>query len=63
LVGNHAEVANRIEEYQAAGVDEFLLAGRPHLEEAYWFGEGVRPLLSERPRSLARSGAAGQPVS
>jgi alkanesulfonate monooxygenase SsuD/methylene tetrahydromethanopterin reductase-like flavin-dependent oxidoreductase (luciferase family) len=24
LVGNHAEVANRIEEYQAAGVDEFL---------------------------------------
>jgi alkanesulfonate monooxygenase len=63
LVGNHAEVANRIEEYQAAGVDEFLLSGHPHLEEAYWFGEGVLPLLHKRPRSLARSGAAGQRVS
>jgi len=63
LVGNHAEVASRIEEYQAAGVDEFLLSGLPHLEEAYWFGEGVLPLLHKRPRSLARSGAAGQRVS
>lgn len=58
LVGNHAEVANRIEEYQAAGVDEFLLSGHPHLEEAYWFGEGVLPLLRERPSALVRS--AGQ---
>ena len=48
LVGNHAEVANRIEEYHALGVDEFLLSGHPHLEEAYWFGEGVRPLLAQR---------------
>lgn len=48
LVGNHAEVANRIEEYHAAGVDEFVLSGHPHLEEAYWFGEGVLPLLRQR---------------
>jgi alkanesulfonate monooxygenase len=48
LVGNHAEVANRIEEYHTLGIDEFLLAGHPHLEEAYWFGEGVVPLLRQR---------------
>lgn len=48
LVGNHAEVANRIEEYHAVGIDEFVLSGHPHLEEAYWFGEGVLPLLRRR---------------
>jgi alkanesulfonate monooxygenase len=45
LVGSHAEVAERIEEYRAVGVDEFILSGYPHLEEAYAFAEGVRPLL------------------
>src|SRR5262249_32262623 len=40
LVGNHAEVANRIEEYHALGVDEFLLSGHPHLEEAVQHGSG-----------------------
>jgi alkanesulfonate monooxygenase len=48
LVGNHAEVANRIEEYHTLGIDEFVLSGHPHLEEAYWFGEGVLPLLRQR---------------
>lgn len=48
LVGSHAEVAALIEEYHAAGVDEFVLSGVPHLEEAYQFGEGVLPILSRR---------------
>ena len=48
LVGSHAEVAERIEEYHSLGIDEFVLSGYPHLEEAYWFGEGVLPLLAER---------------
>ncbi|GAA4534243.1 LLM class flavin-dependent oxidoreductase [Amycolatopsis samaneae] len=48
LVGSHAEVADLIEEYHAAGVEEFVLSGYPHLEEAYWFGEGVRPELARR---------------
>ncbi|MFI8199673.1 LLM class flavin-dependent oxidoreductase [Streptomyces sp. NPDC085942] len=47
LVGSHAEVAERIGEYHALGIDEFVLSGYPHLEEAYWFGEGVLPRLAE----------------
>jgi alkanesulfonate monooxygenase len=48
MVGSHEEVARLIEEYHAVGVDEFVLSGYPHLEEAYWFGEGVLPLLERR---------------
>ncbi|MYV62892.1 LLM class flavin-dependent oxidoreductase, partial [Streptomyces sp. SID4931] len=46
LVGSHTEVADRIREYHALGIDEFVLSGYPHLEEAYWFGEGVLPRLA-----------------
>jgi alkanesulfonate monooxygenase len=48
LVGSHEEVADRIEEYHQLGVDEFIFSGYPHLEEAYWFGEGVIPVLRRR---------------
>ncbi|MDQ7806490.1 LLM class flavin-dependent oxidoreductase [Amycolatopsis sp. A133] len=48
LVGSHAEVADLIEEYHSVGVTEFVLSGYPHLEEAYWFGDGVRPELARR---------------
>ncbi len=48
LVGNHAEVADLIEEYHSLGVEHFVLSGYPHLEEAYWFGEGVIPELAAR---------------
>ncbi|WP_046509478.1 LLM class flavin-dependent oxidoreductase [Streptomyces odonnellii] len=48
LVGSHAEVAERIGEYHRLGIDEFIMSGHPHVEEAYWFGEGVLPLLADQ---------------
>lgn len=48
LVGSHEEVAERIEEYHALGLDHLILSAQPHLEEAYSFGEGVMPLLRKR---------------
>jgi alkanesulfonate monooxygenase len=48
LVGSHSEVADLIAEYHALGISEFIFSGYPHLEEAYWFGEGVIPELAHR---------------
>lgn len=45
LVGSHTEIAAKIKAYHAIGIDEFVLSGVPHLEESYWFAEGVLPLL------------------
>jgi alkanesulfonate monooxygenase len=65
LVGSHTEVADRLEEYARLGLTEFILSGYPHLEEAYWFGEGVLPILQARglwthpaPASLDSTGNA-----
>ena len=55
LVGSHREVADRLEEYHRLGIDEFILSGYPHVEEAYWFGEGVLPILRAK-------GVVGEPV-
>jgi alkanesulfonate monooxygenase len=54
LVGSHEEVADRIAEYYALGLDEFILSGYPHLEEVYQVGEGLMPVL--RRRGLLASG-------
>ena len=48
MVGSHSEIADLIEQYHAVGIDEFVLSGYPHLEESYWFGEGVLPVLAQR---------------
>jgi len=45
LVGNPQQVAQRIEEYAALGLEYFILSGYPHLEEAHRFAELVFPLL------------------
>jgi alkanesulfonate monooxygenase len=37
LVGSHTDVADR-----------FIFSGYPHLEELFWFGEGIVPILRER---------------
>jgi alkanesulfonate monooxygenase len=48
LVGSHEEVASLVAEYAALGIEEFVLSGYPHVEEAYWFAEGVKPLLHQQ---------------
>lgn len=62
LVGSHEEVADLIEQYRLVGVEEFVLSGYPHLEEAYWFGENVLPLVRRRTASRTPAGAGPVPV-
>ena len=45
LVGDPDEVAERMKEYMALGIDKFILSGYPHLEECYRFAELVFPKL------------------
>ncbi len=49
IVGSHEQVAERLMEYRDIGIDEFILSGYPHLEEALNFGENLRPLLDASP--------------
>ncbi|TQJ46949.1 hypothetical protein FBY34_6368 [Streptomyces sp. SLBN-115] len=53
-VGSHEEVAGLIEEYAALGIEEFVLSGYPHLEEAYMVRGG-------RAAPVGRRGAVGTP--
>jgi alkanesulfonate monooxygenase len=67
LVGSHQEVAERLVEYSRLGITHFILSGYPHVEEAYWFGEGVLPILQRRglfkPRAATQAGPAGVPFA
>jgi alkanesulfonate monooxygenase len=63
LVGSYEEVADRIAEYHGLGFEEFILSGYPHLEEAYWFGEGVLPLLRARGLVEDAGGGPAAPIS
>ncbi len=57
LVGSHEEVAERIADYRRVGIEEFVLSGYPHLEEAYAFAEGVLPLVRQSVDSSDRAPA------
>jgi alkanesulfonate monooxygenase len=48
LVGDYHQVAERLDELMNLGVDSFILAGVPHLEEARRVGRQVLPLLKGR---------------
>ncbi|MFT4041951.1 MAG: LLM class flavin-dependent oxidoreductase [Gordonia sp. (in: high G+C Gram-positive bacteria)] len=50
LVGSYSQVAARLDDLIDLGVDAFILAGVPHLEEAQRIGRNVLPLLRPRPR-------------
>ncbi|MFG1435756.1 FMNH2-dependent alkanesulfonate monooxygenase [Xanthobacter sediminis] len=47
LVGDPEQIAARLREYQALGVDTFVLSGYPHLEESIRFAELVFPRLGK----------------
>ena len=55
LVGDYTQVAARLDELIALGVDAFILAGVPHLEEARRVGRHVLPLLETNPVSTNSS--------
>lgn len=62
IVGDPETVAARIREYQAVGVDKFILSGYPHLEEAYQFAELVFPLLDYKQDKQASGAPKGEVV-
>ncbi len=63
LVGDGETVAQRIREYQAVGIDTFIMSGYPHLEEAYSFAERVFPHLGIGAAAApANSGPFGEMV-
>jgi alkanesulfonate monooxygenase len=65
LVGSAENVAARMREYRALGVETFILSGYPHLEEAYRTAELLFPHLNIADPGLpgvvsARPGRAGE---
>ena len=61
LVGDAQTVVERLKEYQAIGVDTFVLSGYPHLEEAYRFAELAFPLLGKGAVTLRDHSQTGGP--
>ncbi len=59
LVGTGAQIAERLREYQALGVDTFVLSGYPHLEEAIRFAELTFPHLGRAPVTLRDTSQTG----
>jgi alkanesulfonate monooxygenase len=51
VIGSHEQVAARIAEYEALGVDTFIFSAYPNLEEAVRVGEDLLPLLEGRKQS------------
>ena len=65
LVGSAENVAARIREYRAVGLETFVLSGYPHLEESYRVAELLLPRLDiapveAAPRAVVQPGRAGE---
>jgi alkanesulfonate monooxygenase len=59
LVGDAETVAQRMREFEALGIDTFILSGYPHLEEAYRFAELVFPKLGIQLQTLGTGAKPG----
>ncbi|GGK33368.1 LLM class flavin-dependent oxidoreductase [Nocardia camponoti] len=53
LVGSYEQVAQQLSQYQALGIDEFILAGHPNIEEVHRAAEHLLFLVDSN-RTLAR---------
>ena len=60
IVGNPRNVAERLREYQALGIDTVIASGYPHLEEAYHVAELLFPELGIAPADVHGSARAEQ---
>lgn len=49
LVGSHGHIVERLQEYEALGIDTFIVSGYPLLEEAYHVAETILPAMNARP--------------
>lgn len=52
LAGSNEQIAERLAEYIDIGVSTFILAAKPHLEEAYRVGEEVLPRVDDALKRL-----------
>ena len=52
IVGSYEQAAEKLDELINLGTDGFILAGTPHLEEAWRVGEEVLPLLGRSAQTL-----------
>ena len=52
IVGSYEQAAEKLDQLIQLGTDGFILAGTPHLEEAFRVGEEVLPLLGQTASAL-----------
>lgn len=63
LVGDPDTIAQRISEYAALGIEQFILSGYPHLEEAYRVAELLFPKLRPTLSGSTELGSNGEMVA
>jgi len=63
VVGSYEQAAAWLDRYLSAGIDAFVLAGTPHLEEAYRVGEEVLPLVRARVGDRVAVSVPAEPAS